>query len=222
MTAHVTALVAADVNYSSDSVGKIWVDSLVSMLTARGWTVHMLAREVDGVDRYGDIRNSGGLVVYPGDSPREHLDEHGLMPRFRARTIIAEAEKLAPDVVLVQGLTLSRYVAGSGRLSGRLWSIPLDRPYVGGRFDLQSTAELKTIAEGSARILVADETQRSTLDAEFPAGVTTLSMGSPTCTSTRRCSLTQMSSLCGTSVSGCENMQSFRACSFIRSAASRP
>src|SRR5699024_7801578 len=86
------------------------------------------------------------------------------------RTIIAEAEKLAPDVVLVQGLTLSRYVAGSGRLSGRLWSIPLDRPYVGGRFDLQSTAELKTIAEGSARILVADETQRSTLDAEFPAG----------------------------------------------------
>src|SRR5699024_6612505 len=131
MTAHVTALVAADVNYSSDSVGKIWVDSLVSMLTARGWTVHMLAREVDGVDRYGDIRNSGGLVVYPGDSPREHLDEHGLMPRFRARTIIAEAEKLAPDVVLVQGLTLSRYVAGSGRLSGRLWSIPLDRPYVG-------------------------------------------------------------------------------------------
>lgn len=168
MTEHFTVLVAADVNYSSDGLGKVWVDSLVSAFTARGWSVHLLAREVDGIDRYGDIRAHGGFVIHPGDSPLEHLDAHGLMPRFRARSIIAEAEALDPDLVVVQGLTLSRFVAGSGRVGSRLWTIPLDRPYTGGRFAPAAFADLKKISASSSRILVADEVQRSTLDAEFP------------------------------------------------------
>lgn len=169
MTHRMSVLVASDVRYGTDRLGKVWVDSLVSTLTARGWTVHVLAREVDGIDRYGDIWSRGGLVITPGDSPFEHRDAHGLKPRFRARAIVAEAEELNPDLVLVQGLTLSRFVAGSGRLDSRLWTIPLDRPYAGGRFSRASFADLKNIAETSARILVADEVQRSTLDAEFPA-----------------------------------------------------
>lgn len=168
MTRRMSVLIASDVKYGTDRLGKIWVDSLVSTLVSRGWTVHILAREVDGIDRYDDIWSCGGLVITPGESPLEHQDVHGLKPRFRARTLIAEVEELNPDLVLVQGLALSRFVAGSGRLDSRLWTIPLDRPYAGGRLDRDSFADLKKITEASARILVADEVQRSTLDAEFP------------------------------------------------------
>lgn len=169
MTEQFSVLVAADVGYNSDRLGKVWVDSLVSNLIGRGWSVHVLTREVDGTNGHDDIWKSGGIVVQPEDSDPEHLDEHGLLPRFRARTIIAEAEVLDPDVVLVQGLTLARYVAGSGRLNSRLWTVPLDRPHSGGAFSPSSFADLKVISGASARILVADEVQRSTIDSEFPA-----------------------------------------------------
>lgn len=169
MTDQFTVLVAADGRYSSDRLAKVWIDSLVSSLASRGWMVHVLAREIDGVDHYRDLWKHGALVTQPSYSEVEHLDDYGLTPRFRARTVVAEAEELNPDVVLVQGLTLSRFVAGSGRLDSRLWTIPLDRPYVGGPFGHGSLAELRTIAGASARILVADEAQRSMLDAEFPS-----------------------------------------------------
>lgn len=169
MTEQFSVLVAADVGYNSDRLGKVWIDSLVSNLTARGWSVHVLTREVDGTNGHDDIWKCGGIVVQPEDSDPEHLDEHGLLPRFRARTIIAEAEVLDPDVVLVQGLSLARYVAGSGRLNSRLWTVPLDRPHSGGAFSPSSFADLKVISGASARILVADEVQRSTIDSAFPA-----------------------------------------------------
>lgn len=164
-----TALLACDIRYDADPVGQAWVDSLVTALVSRGWVVHVLVRDVDAAIDYESIRRAGGQILSPGDVPADHRDGHGHAPRFRARTIIRSAAELAPDLVVVQGRTLSRFVAGSGHIDTRLWTIPLDRPYTGGRFEPSDFSDLATIAKASNRILVADETQRSTLDSEFPA-----------------------------------------------------
>ncbi|SDS14321.1 Glycosyl transferase family 2 [Brevibacterium sandarakinum] len=164
-----TALLACDIRYDADPLGKAWMDSLVAALIARGWVVHVLVREVDAAIDYENIRRAGGQILSPGDVPADHRDEHGHAPRFRARTIVRSTTELTPDIVVVQGRTLSRFVAGSGHIDTRLWTIPLDHPYTGGRFDHADFSDLATIAKTSNRILVADEIQRSTLDSEFPA-----------------------------------------------------
>lgn len=164
-----SALVACDIRYHSDPVGQAWVDSLVAALDSYGWAVHVLVREVDGTSDYASIREAGGQVLSPGSVPADHCDDYGHAPRFRARTVVRSAAELTPDIVVVQGRTLSRFVAGSGVIGTRLWTIPLDRPYTGGRFNRTDFSDLATIAKTSNRILVADEDQRSTLDSEFPA-----------------------------------------------------
>lgn len=162
-----SVLLACDVRYGDDPLGKAWVDSFVETMTSRGWTVHVLAREVADIADYDGIRRSGGEILIQDTVPPEHQDAHGHAPRYRARAIVRYAADLGSDLVVVQGRTLSRFVAGSGLVDKRLWTIPLERPYTGGRFDRADFSDLATIAGASARILVADEAQRSTMDSEF-------------------------------------------------------
>ncbi|WP_051297634.1 glycosyltransferase [Brevibacterium album] len=163
-----SVLVACDVRYASDQIARFWVDGLVGALADRGWQIQFLAREVDGVERYQALRRTGAVVVTESGVPSDHQDAEGHLARYRARSVIAQAGRLDPDLVIVQGLSLSRFVAGSGRLGHRLWTIPVDRPYAGGGFPRSSFTDLGIVAGSSTRILVADETQRSMLDSEFP------------------------------------------------------
>lgn len=168
MSCHRSVLVACDIRYAHDPVGRLWVDSLISSLTAREWTVHVLTREVGCSDLYHDLRRTGALVISERDVPEAHQDADGHTARFRARSVIAQSKTLQCDLMLVQGLALSRYVAGSGQVDCNLWTVPLDRPYSGGPFAQSDYSDLRIVSHSSTRILVADEGQRSTLDAEIP------------------------------------------------------
>lgn len=164
-----TVLVAADIAYEADLGGRAWVDSMVSTLTERGWTVYVLARETEPLECFAIPTAPAARILVPDDLDPHHHDEHGLLPRYRARAIVSAAEELDIDLVLVQGATLCRYVAGSGRLDSRLWTVPLNHPSSSDPFSPQELTDLAKVMGPSARILVNNELQRSMLDSEFPA-----------------------------------------------------
>ncbi|MEJ5998047.1 glycosyltransferase family 4 protein [Corynebacterium sp. H130] len=160
-------LVALDIDYVHNALGFAWAQSLVQTLVADGNEVSVLARAVDAPDHHAKFSALGAnLIEVKRYEDAGSEDETGVLPRYRARQIVQIGRLY--DVVLVQGFDLANYCAGPQKLQRVLWSFIDDHPVTNALFTPPQINRFQKIAEGSRKIVVSSESQRSVVDSRCP------------------------------------------------------
>lgn len=157
-------LVAPDVLTANSPAAAHWVLATCRSLQALGHEVLLHPRERD-LGGLGRQLAADGVQVLPYDATNpEHQDEHGHLPRFRARRVLAEARQRNVDLVLSQGGELTLTLAGGRALVDRLWGLPIDTPYRMEPLSVLVGRRLSTLVQGTRRLLALSEDQRALIE----------------------------------------------------------
>lgn len=160
-----TVLFISDLPYSVSEAAARWIAHVAEELLENGHEVTFLPRERAADGFHGELRALGVSVLdYTADPDQE--DASGITPRCQARTAISTVKRTRPDWILVQGVELSRFLAGNGTLSDRLWAILSDAPFRSDPVPTSMKKWLPGLATGCHRIVVVTESQRAWLESE--------------------------------------------------------
>ncbi|MCD0174153.1 hypothetical protein, partial [Micrococcus luteus] len=162
-------LFAPDVPVRRSPAARSWVLGMCYSFREAGHDVLLHPREesLGGLER--EVADLGVELLPHDPAEPDHVDEHGHLPRFRARRVVAHARARRADLVVAQGCELSLTVAGGGALKERLISIPVDEPHLSGPLSPTVARRFESFVEGSRRILVVSDGQRADLESRFPA-----------------------------------------------------
>lgn len=164
-----TVLFAPDVATHDSGAARLWVLAMATAVRDLGHDVVIHPRNRDMASLGAQLTDEG-ITVLPYDAAgASEEDETGHIARFRARRIITLSQSLHADHVLAQGSDLVRYLAGSGRISDKLWAIPLDAPFRTEALARDVVNRLQSISAGAHRILVVAESQRAVIEATEPS-----------------------------------------------------
>lgn len=162
-------LFAPDVPVRRSPAARSWVLGMCYSLRQAGHDVLLHPREesLGGLER--EVADLGVELLPHDPAEPDHVDEHGHLPRFRARRIVAHARARRVDLVVAQGCKLSLAVAGGRAFKEGLISIPVDEPHISGPLSPLVARRFESFVEGSRRILVVSDAQRADLESRFPA-----------------------------------------------------
>lgn len=166
-------LFAPDTDYANSSLNAAWVASFADFLCAENTEVDFIAR-FPGEHALHEYLEAKGIKIIPVeqfDDPSSE-DEGGVIARFRARQIISVAtDEDTPeyDVVLTQGLSLSRFVAGNGSLQTVHWALIDDHLFENVPKFHTLQKELQVVAENAKIILTTSALLRRQIESQLPA-----------------------------------------------------
>lgn len=163
------ALVALDINLSN-RLNYAWAYGLLRSLHASGIAVEFLSFTSSSGAFEESVRELGASIIQADTYEDEGSeDSYGNTARFRARQVVGHGKANDYDFVLVQGLSLCRYVAGEKALQSKLWSICDDIPYADTQFTPKSLKELEVISQGSKLLLTSSPATRSQMESTTPS-----------------------------------------------------
>ncbi|WP_417235138.1 glycosyltransferase [Arthrobacter sp.] len=161
-------LLALNTGARPDGPNAEWQWTLISELIGEGAAV-TISLPCPPTDEFAMTIGALELESVLSRGKEDQRDSQGwLQPRFHARSIIEEAERLDPEIVIAHGYELTRTLAGAGKLKRILWSIISDETT--GKVDFAGAIEkhLPALAAGSRRLVVFSEDQRSFLEGTAP------------------------------------------------------
>lgn len=189
-------LVALDCAYATSQFSAAWAANFLAYLNDGTTQIDFLSRTTENHPLHDHLRSQGVnvLPVQLFDDPSS-VDLAGVKPRFRSRQIVNLAtgsDHPDYDIVLTQGLELSRYVAGSNSLQSALWSFIDDDPFRPSVRFPQDAEALEIISENSKLILTTSRRSRRQIESNIAAStsktrrlsVLSLPKGSPLASTT--------------------------------------
>ncbi|UUA86705.1 hypothetical protein [Corynebacterium pseudogenitalium] len=163
-------LFVPDVDYLSNTENAFWVDATTRWLLSEDTKVDVLAKSPEECPLHSKLVERGAkLIPAQQFSEPNSYDEGGVAPRFRARQVISVAKENEYDIILTQGLALSRQVAGNGSLMTRHWSILDDHPLAPQVFTDSELKQAALVAERGKLLLTTSSIVRAQLDSRIPA-----------------------------------------------------
>lgn len=166
-------LVALDCPYATSQFAAAWAANFLAYLNDGTTQIDFLPRTEDAHPLHDYLR-SQGVNILPMESSDDpsRLDLAGVKPRFRSRQVVKlanDSDRPDYDVIITQGLELSRYVAGSNALQSALWSFVDDDPFRPSVQFPQDAEELQTISENSKLILTTSRRSRRQIESHIAA-----------------------------------------------------
>lgn len=114
----------------------------------------------------------GASVVVPRDDTEIDTESGCVPPRYHARSVLREAlngRNIQYDVVLTQGIDLSRYVAGGKSIQPAHWALLDDDPLLPGNPQNLKLDLVQTVAAGARLLLFASPESRAYIESRVPA-----------------------------------------------------
>lgn len=163
-------LFVPDVHYSTDPLMARWVMAFSKFLHDEGTEVDVLARQPSQHPLHTELETLNFRVIGAQDYGDESLDETGVTARFRARQVISLGthHESDYDIVLTQGIELSRYVAGNGSLQSMHWALIDDDPVDPQDIQFADLKTLKAISSSCKLMLTSSPRVRRQLDSKVP------------------------------------------------------
>ncbi|MGV0431551.1 glycosyltransferase family 4 protein [Corynebacterium sp. 20_84] len=164
-------LFCPDLTLLKEPAQKAWILSFVRYLNDSGVELTVLLNDHRATEIAADLEDQADdliLRIASHGSEDSHLSE----PRFHARAVIAQAiegRQILYDAVITQGLSLSRYVAGSKKLQPAHWAILDDNPLQTSDPRGLDQRELEIVAKSAKLVLTHFPTTRSFIESRYPA-----------------------------------------------------
>lgn len=130
----------------------------------------LLNGEVPGLEQ--ELLSLGVRVLLPTPDSLSNAESGIVSARYHARSVLREAlngKQISYDVVITQGLELSRYVAGGKSIQPAHWAIMDDDPLAPGNPRDLSLKSVRTIAEGARLLLFSSPESRSFVESHVPS-----------------------------------------------------
>lgn len=119
-----------------------------------------------------ELVSRGVRVVLPSAETAFDLDSGCIPARYHARSVLREAldgRQIRYNVVLTQGVDLSRYVAGGKSIQPAHWALLADNPMSPGNPKNLNLESVRTIAAGARLLLFASPETRAFVESRVPS-----------------------------------------------------
>lgn len=171
MSDQLRILFCPDLSVLDDQLGSVWIASFASYLKQSNFAVSILLnREIPALEKL--LVDAGARVLYPEVEPDLQGDSDAVPPRYHARSVLREAlqgRQIQYEVVLTQGIALSRYVAGSKLIQPAHWAIIADNPLLPADAKTVDLESVKIVSTGARLLLFTAPEMRSFIESRIPA-----------------------------------------------------
>ncbi|QDQ19943.1 glycosyltransferase family 4 protein [Corynebacterium glutamicum] len=166
-------LFAPDIDYANNPLNAAWIASFVEFLKSESTEVDFLARFPENHPLHDHLKVNGVKVIPPTQfSDPDSFDAAGVTARFRARQIISVAtdtETPEYEIVLTQGLTLSKFIAGNGSLQTVHWAMVDEHPFEESPRFITLKKSIEAIATNAKIILTSSAVLRRQMESQIPS-----------------------------------------------------
>ncbi|MDK8800623.1 glycosyltransferase family 4 protein [Corynebacterium coyleae] len=171
MRTHLRMLFCPDLGLLQDTLHHQWVISFATNILESNLELTVLLNQNNDELTQG-LLSVGASVLTPTDE-MENASETGCVPpRYHARSVLREAlddQEIQYDVVLTQGISLSRYVAGGKSIQPAHWALVEDDPLSPVNPKNLKLDSIQTVAVGSRLLLFASSESRAYVESRVPA-----------------------------------------------------
>jgi len=165
----IKVLLYGDVDLNIMDGSAVWLQSMTEALVKAGCSVDVLLKASVITNRIlGEIQKLPNLRVI-NDFPDNSAVQKKHTPRSASQRIVEMDSSGRYDVVVTRGFKIARLLAGSRRLTGRLWPYITDYPQAAKDITQPFIDEMSDIATESARVFVQTEDARSFLEYHVPS-----------------------------------------------------
>ena len=130
MRTHLRLLFCPDLELLQSTLHHQWIIAFASNVLASDLDLTVLLNQKND-ELEQRLISIGASVVVPSDDSEIDAESGCVPPRYHARSVLREAldgQEIQYDVVLTQGISLSRYVAGGKSIQPVHWALLEDDP----------------------------------------------------------------------------------------------
>lgn len=171
MRTHLRMLFCPDLELLQDTLHHQWVIAFASnVLESNLELTVLLNQHIEELER--SLLDVGARVVVPGEDSEVDSESGCVPPRYHARSVLREAldgRYIQYDVVLTQGISLSRYVAGGKSIQPAHWALLEDDPLLPGNPRNLKLDFVQTVAAGARLLLFTSPDSRAYVESRVPA-----------------------------------------------------
>lgn len=171
MRTHLRLLFCPDLGLLQSTLHHQWIIAFASNVLESDLDLTVLLNQ-NNDELAQSLISMGASVVVPSDDSEIDAESGCVPPRYYARSVLDEAldsQEIQYDVVLTQGISLSRYVAGEKSIQPAHWALLEDDPLSPENPMTLTLDFVQTVAAGARLLLFASPDARAYVESRVPA-----------------------------------------------------
>ena len=171
MRTHLRLLFCPDLELLQSTLHHQWIIAFASNVLASDLDLTVLLNQKND-ELEQRLISIGASVVVPSDDSEIDAESGCVPPRYHARSVLREAldgQEIQYDVVLTQGISLSRYVAGGKSIQPVHWALLEDDPLSPENPRTLKLDLVQTVAAGARLLIFASPDSRAYVESRVPA-----------------------------------------------------
>lgn len=171
MNARLKMLFCPDFGALRSELAHQWVVAFSNHLLGSNFDVTVLLN-CEAPELENELVSRGVRVILPSNESTVEAESGCVPARYHARSVLREAlygRQIQYDVVLTQGVALSRYVAGGKSIQPAHWALIADNPMNPGNPKDLNLESVRIIAAGARLLLFASPETRAFVESRVPS-----------------------------------------------------
>ena len=171
MRTHLKMLFCPDLGLLQDPLHRQWVVAFATNVLESKLELTVLLNQNNEELAQG-LLSAGARVLIASDDLETSPETGCVPPRYHARAVLWEAldgREIQYDIVLTQGISLSRYVAGGKSIQPVHWALMEDDPLSPDNPKNLQLDYVQTVAAGARLLLFANPESRAYVESRVPA-----------------------------------------------------